>query len=99
MPPDSWVPRTGGSLRRGVRRAVAGSGHLGVGSTCARAPHAGRMSNKEPGDMFDHPERPTSDQPLNGPRRSTAKPLLLTVVVFAVLIVLYFLGTFVVNLD
>lgn len=49
--------------------------------------------------MFDHPERPTSDQPLNGPRRSTVKPLLLTVAVFAVLIALYLAGTFVVNLD
>lgn len=49
--------------------------------------------------MFDHPERPTSDQPLNGPRRSTLKPLLLTVVVFAVLIALYLLGTQLVGLD
>jgi hypothetical protein len=57
------------------------------------------MSPREPGDHFDHPERPSTDQPLNGPRRSTLKPLLLTLVVFAVLIALYLLGTQVVKLD
>lgn len=49
--------------------------------------------------MFDHDERPTADQPLHGERRSTMKPLVLTVVVFAVLALLYWLGTFVINLD
>jgi hypothetical protein len=53
---------------------------------------------REPGDHFDHPGRPTSNQPLNGPRRSTAGPLLLTIVVFAVLVGLYLLGTQVIDL-
>ncbi len=51
------------------------------------------MTPREPGDHFDHPERPTVDQPLHGERRSPWKPLLVTVVVFAVLIALYLLGT------
>ena len=56
------------------------------------------MSNHEPGDHFDHRRQPTSDQPLNAGRRSTAKPLVLTIVVFAVLIALYLLGTQVIDL-
>jgi len=55
------------------------------------------MTPREPGDMFDHDERPTSDQPLHGERRSTAKPLAITVAVFLVLGVLYWLGTFLIN--
>jgi hypothetical protein len=51
------------------------------------------MTPPDDTDHFDHPQRPTSDQPLGGPRRSTLKPLLLTVLVFAILIVLYLLGT------
>ncbi|WP_181311935.1 hypothetical protein [Nocardioides campestrisoli] len=35
---------------------------------------------------------PTTDQPLNGPRKGPWKPLLVTVAVFAVLIGLYLLG-------
>lgn len=57
------------------------------------------MSGTEPGDHFEHPERPTRDQPLHGPRRSTLTPLLVTVLVFAVLVGLYLLGTNVVSLD
>ena len=53
----------------------------------------------ESGDHFDYPDHPSTDQPLHGPRRSTAKPLLITLVVFAVLIALYLLGTQLVNLD
>lgn len=56
------------------------------------------MNDREPGDHFDHPERPSVEQPLNGPRRGRWGPLLLTVVVFAVLIALYLLGTNVVKL-
>lgn len=56
------------------------------------------MSNREPGDHFDHPERPSKDQPLNAERRSTLRPLVLTLVVFAVLIALYLLGTQVIDL-
>jgi hypothetical protein len=45
-------------------------------------------------DHFEHAERPTVNQPLGGgPRRSTLKPLLITIAVFAVLIALYLLGT------
>ncbi|MFB9314559.1 hypothetical protein [Nocardioides plantarum] len=55
------------------------------------------MTPREPGDMFDHDERPTVDQPLHGERRSTIKPLALTVAVFLVLGVLYWLGTFLIN--
>lgn len=44
-------------------------------------------------DHFEHAERPTVNQPIGGPRRSTLKPLVITIVVFAVLIALYLLGT------
>jgi hypothetical protein len=47
--------------------------------------------------MFDHDERPTADQPVNGERRSTMKPLALTLAVFVVLGILYWLGTFLIN--
>jgi hypothetical protein len=47
--------------------------------------------------MFDHDERPTVNQPANGERRSTIKPLVLTVAVFVVLGILYWLGTFLIN--
>ena len=50
------------------------------------------MTPREPGDHFDHPERPTTEQPIGGPRRSPWKPLVVTVLVFAVLIALYLLG-------
>lgn len=48
---------------------------------------------REPGDHFDHPERPTVGQPAGGQRRSPLKPALITLLVFAVLIGLYLLGT------
>lgn len=53
---------------------------------------------REPGDHFDHPARPTVDQPLHGERRSPLKPLLITVAVFAVLALLYWAGTFLIEL-
>jgi hypothetical protein len=55
---------------------------------------------KEPGDHFDHPERPTVAEPVGGQRRSPLKPALITLLVFAVLIGLYLLGTeFLVSAD
>lgn len=57
------------------------------------------MNDREPGDHFDHPERPTVERPIGGPRRTPWKPLLVTIVVFAVLIALYLLGTQLVRAD
>ncbi|MCW2815735.1 MAG: hypothetical protein JWN84_3190 [Nocardioides sp.] len=59
------------------------------------------MPEREPTDHFDHPERPRKDQPIGAPEpRSTLRPLLLTLAVFALLIGLYFLGAeFLVNAD
>lgn len=51
------------------------------------------MTSGRDDDHFEHPDHPSVDEPLGGPRRSTMGPLLLTVVVFAVLIALYLLGT------
>jgi len=50
------------------------------------------MTPQDDSDHFEHGERPTSDEPIGGPRRSTLKPLVLTIVVFAILIALYLLG-------
>lgn len=48
----------------------------------------------------EHQEMPTVDKPLHGPRRGPWKPLLVTVLVFAVLIALYLIGvTFLVPAD
>lgn len=54
------------------------------------------MSGTDPDDHFEHEQRPTPNQPLGGPRRSTIKPLLITLAVFAVLIALYLIGAAVV---
>lgn len=51
------------------------------------------MSTQDPGDHFDHPERPTTNHPLHGERRPVWKPVLITAAVFAVLIVLYLVAT------
>ncbi len=48
----------------------------------------------------EEPERATVARPQNGPKRSAIKPLIGTVVVFAVLALLYYLGTeFLVSAD
>lgn len=51
------------------------------------------MTSGHDDDHFEHEKHPSVDEPLGGPKRSTMSPLLLTVVVFAVIIALYLLGT------
>lgn len=55
------------------------------------------MTDKDDHDHFEHGERASVDKPIGGERRSTVKPLVLTLVVFAVLIALYLLGTYLVT--
>lgn len=63
------------------------------------------MSQQDPNDHFEHPERPTVDRPIGAPadaaaKRSPVKPLLITVGLFLVLGILYYLGAeFLVNAD
>ncbi len=59
------------------------------------------MPDREPTDHFDHAERPRKDQPAGAPApRSTLRPLLITLALFLVLGVLYYLGAeFLVNAD
>lgn len=47
----------------------------------------------EPQDHVDHTDRPSTNRPLHGERRPVWKPVLLTVALFATLIVLYLVGT------
>lgn len=55
------------------------------------------MAEKRETAFTDAPE---TDKPINGPRRHTIRPLLITVLVFAALIGLYILGvTFLVPAD
>ena len=51
------------------------------------------MSSPGSGDHFDHEQRPSTNRPLNGERRPVWKPVIITAAVFAVLVVLYLLGT------
>lgn len=50
------------------------------------------MSPAEPDDHFEHHERASVSRPINGEKRSPWKPLFITVLLFAALIVLYLLG-------
>lgn len=50
------------------------------------------MTPAEPDDHFEHRERASVSRPVNGEKRSPWKPLLLTIALFAALIVLYLLG-------
>lgn len=51
------------------------------------------MKPVDPDDHFEHHERASVSKPINGEKRSPWKPLLITIILFATLIVLYLLGT------